>query len=149
MDSDARRTLELFNRISAIIDILLVMLFLTTGLFGLTLLMPVTVVINIVLQSVATLVFLLFGVASLKGAEYITNLIRAKLVQVVEDEKTDEEKAVPAVVSKKSIISAENVSAPTLSNKVLKTTKVVLKSNSGSKAAVAASAKRVRSKKED
>ena len=149
MDSDARRTLELFNRISVIIDILLVMLFLTAGLFGLTLLMPVTLVINIALQSVATLVFLLFGFASLKGAEHITNLIRANLVQAVEDEKTDEEKAAPAVVLKKSIISAETVSAPTLSNKVLKTTKAVLKSNSGSKSAVAAVVKRGRPKKED
>jgi len=63
MDSDARSTLELFNRISVVVDILLVMLFLTAGLFGLTLLIPVSYVINLVLQSVATLVFLLFGLS--------------------------------------------------------------------------------------
>jgi hypothetical protein len=132
MDSDARSTLELFNRISVVVDVLLVMLFLTAGLFGLTLLMPVSYVINLVLQSVATLVFLLFGVASLKGAEHITNLIRANLVQAVEDQKTDEEKAAPVVVSKKSIIAAEPSPAPTLTNRVLKTTKVVLKSSKSS-----------------
>jgi len=132
MDSDARSTLELFNRISVVVDILLVMLFLTAGLFGLTLLIPVSYVINLVLQSVATLVFLLFGVASLKGAEHITNLIRANLVQAVEDQKTDEEKAAPVVVSKKSIIAAEPSPAPTLTNRVLKTTKVVLKSSKSS-----------------
>jgi len=132
MDSDVRSILELFNRISVVVDILLVMLFLTAGLFGLTLLMPVSYVINLVLQSVATLVFLLFGFASLMGAEHITNLIRANLVQAVEDQKTDEEKAAPVVVSKKSIIAAEPSPAPTLTNRVLKTTKVVLKSSKSS-----------------
>jgi hypothetical protein len=141
MDSDARSTLELFNRISVVVDILLVMLFLTAGLFGLTLLMPVSYVINLVLQSVATLVFLLFGFASLKGAEHITNLIRANLVQAVEDQKTDEEKAAPVVVSKKSIIAAQPSPAPTLTNRVLKTTKVVLKSSKSSPPTAAVSSR--------
>jgi len=128
--ADARRTLELFNRLNVILDILLTILFLITGVFGLTLIMPTTVVVNMCLQAVATVVLVLFGVACVKTAERITLAMRGNIEQAVEDEKTDEEKMAPVVVSKKAI-SAEAPVAPTLSNKVLKTTRVVLKNTSG------------------
>lgn len=147
---DARRTLELFNRISVVLDVLLVVLFLITGLFGLTLLIPTSIVINLCLQSVATMVLLLFGVVCLKGAERITGAIRESIEQAVEDQKTDEEKAAPVIVSKKSISATPPpVSAPTLTNTVLKTTKVVLKPAKSSPQPATSVAKRGRPKKDN
>lgn len=140
--ADARRTLEVFNRLNVVMDILLAILFLIVGVFGLTLIMPTTVVVNLCLQSVATVVLVLFGVFCIKTAERITLAMRASIEQAVEDEKTEEEKMAPVVVSKKAI-SAEVPVAPTLSNKVLKTTRVVLKNTSGP-----APVKRGRPKKE-
>lgn len=127
--SDARITLERFNKISAIFDILLVLLFLTVGFFGLTLVLPGNVVVNMAVQAVATLVSFVFAFGSLKLAEHLTNLVRLKLEDAVEAEKTEEEKAEPIAVVKKSV-SAQPPVAPTLSNKVIKTTRVVLKNTS-------------------
>lgn len=126
--SDAKVVLERFNKVSFAFDILLVILFFTLGFFGLTLLVPADHVIGIFVQSAATLVGFAFGFGSLKTAEYLTNLVRLKLEEAVEDAKTDEERAAPVPVVKKAI-SAEAPPAPTLSNKVIKTTKVVMKAN--------------------
>ena len=142
--SDARITLERYNKISAVFDILLVLLFLTVGFFGLTLILPGNVVINMAVQAVATLVSFVFAFGSLKLAEYLTALVRLKLEEAVEAEKTDEERAAPVPVAKKSV-SAQSPSPPTLSNTVIKTTKVVLKTPAASAAAVS---KRGRPKKE-
>ena len=124
--ADARITLERFNKVSAVFDILLVLLFLTLGFFGLTFVLPGNIVVNMVVQAVATLVFFVFAVGSLKLAEHLTSLVRLKLEDAVEAEKTEEEKAMPVPVAKKSV-SAQAPAPPTLSNTVIKTTKVVLK----------------------
>lgn len=124
--SDAKVVLERFNKVSFVIDVLLVVLFFTLGFFGLTLFVPADQVIGIFVQSAATLVGFVFAFGSLKTAEYLTGLLRTKLEEAVEDAKTDEERAAPVPVLKKSV-SAASPAAPTLSNRVLKTTKVVIK----------------------
>ena len=49
---DARQTLERFNKVSVIFDVLLVILFLTLGFFGLSLILPGHVVVNMAVQEI-------------------------------------------------------------------------------------------------
>jgi hypothetical protein len=141
--SDAKQTLERFNKVSVVFDVLLVILFFTLGFFGLTLIVPADVVVGMTVQASATFAFFVFAFGSLKLSEHLTNLLRLKLEEAVEEQKTEEERAAPVVVSKKSV-SAEAPVAPTLTNKVIRTTRVVLKPN----AAAIVAAKRGRPKKE-
>ncbi len=142
--SDARITLERFNKVRFVADVLLVVLFFTLAFFGLTLLVPADHLIGMLVQSAATFVTFVFTFGCLRFAEHLTGLIKVKLEEAVEAAKTDEERAAPVVIVKKSV-SAPQSSAPTLSNTVIKTTKVVLKSPA---AAAASAAKRGRPKKE-
>lgn len=128
--SDAKVVLERFNKVSFVVDVLLVILFFTLGFFGLTLIVPADQVMAMVVQSAVTLVGFVYAIASLKAAEYLTGLLRVKLEEAVENAKTDEERAAPVAVVKKSV----SVAAPetqSLSNRVIKTTKVVMKANPG------------------
>lgn len=137
---DAKQTLERFNKASVVLDALLVGLFFTLGFFGLSLVVPVDILFNIVVQAGATFAVFAIAVGFLRVSEHLTSLLRLKLEEAVEAEKTDEERAAPVVISKKSV----GAETPTLANKVLKTTKVVLKPN----AAAAVAARRGRPKKE-
>lgn len=142
--SDARIMLERFNKVRFIADILLVILFFTLTFFGLALLVPADHLIGMLVQSAATFVTFIFTFGCLRAAEHLTGLMKLKLEEAVEEAKTDEERAAPVAVVKKSV-SAMPPSSPTISNTVIKTTKVVLKSPS---AAAAAASKRGRPKKE-
>ena len=142
--SDARITLERFNKVRFVADVLLVVLFFTLAFFGITLLVPADHLIGMLVQSAATFITFVFAFGCLRAAEYLTGLMKLKLEEAVEAAKTDEERAAPVAIVKKSV-SATPPSAPTLSNTVIKTTRVVLKSPS---AAVAAASKRGRPKKE-
>ena len=142
--SDARITLERFNKVRFVVDVLLVILFFTIAFFGLTLLIPADHVIGLLVQSAATFVTFVFTFGCLRAAEHLTGLVKLKLEEAVEAAKTDEERAAPVPVVKKSV-NAAPPSAPTLSNTVIKTTKVVLKTPAASAAAVS---KRGRPKKE-
>lgn len=133
---DAKQTLELFMKLRFVFDALLVVLFLTTGFFGLTLVIPFDIVLNTAIQSLFTIGSLVFGVGCIRLADNLTDRLKIQLEQAVEDEKSDEERAAPVIVNKKSV-------GPAPSN-ILKTTRVVLKSN----AAAAVAAKRGRPKKE-
>lgn len=142
--SDARITLERFNKVRFVADVLLVVLFFTLAFFGITLLVPADHIIGMLVQSAATFITFVFAIGCLRAAEHLTGLMKLKLEEAVEAAKTDEERAAPVAIVKKSV-SATPPSAPTLSNTVIKTTRVVLKSPS---AAVAAASKRGRPKKE-
>lgn len=117
--SDAKVVLERFNKASFVVDVLLVILFFTLGFFGLTLIVPSDQVMAMVVQSALTLVGFVYAVASLKAAEYLTGLLRVKLEEAAAAEKS----------------AVEPVKAPTVvsdpANRVIKTTKVVMKANPG------------------
>lgn len=142
--SDARITLERFNKVRFVFELLLVVLFFTIAFFGLTLIVPADNIMVILVNASATLLTFMFALGCLKIAEHVTGFVRVKLEETVEAAKTDEERAAPVPVVKKAV-NAAPPSAPTLSNTVIKTTRVVLKSPS---AAVAAASKRGRPKKE-
>lgn len=142
--SDAKLTLERFNNFRFIFELLLVVLFFTLTFFGVTFVVPADNIMTMLVNASATLLTFMFALGCLKIAEHVTSFVRVKLEEAVEAAKTDEERAAPVAVIKKSI-NAAPPSAPTLSNTVIKTTRVVLKSPS---AAVAAASKRGRPKKE-
>lgn len=142
--SDARITLERFNKFRFVFDVLLVILFFTLAFFGLTFLIPADHIIGMLVQSAATFITFVFVLGCPHAAEHLTGLIKLQLEEAVEAAKTDEERAAPVPVVKKAVNAAQP-SAPTLSNTVIKTTRVVLKSPT---AAAAAVSKRGRPKKE-
>ena len=142
--SDAKLTLERFNNFRFIFELLLVVLFFTLTFFGVTFVVPADNIMAILVNASATLLTFMFALGCLKIAEHVTSFVRVKLEEAVEAAKTDEERAAPVVIVKKSV-SAPQSSAPTLSNTVIKTTKVVLKTPA---AAAAAVSKRGRPKKE-
>jgi len=113
--SDAKVVLERFNKVSFIVDVLLVILFFTLGFFGLTLIVPADQVMAMVVQSALTLVGFVYAVASLKAAEYLTGLLRVKL-----EEAAGAEKSAVEPVKAPTVVSAH-------ANRVIKTTKVVMK----------------------
>lgn len=127
----AKETLKQFNKLSFAFELLLIILFFSLGVLSATFILPSERIVEIIIHLTTAISFFIFGFISVKLAENVIKLIRLKLEDIVESKKTEEEKAVPIVVSKKSV-SAQVPPEKTLSNKVLRTTTVVLKPNRGS-----------------
>jgi hypothetical protein len=132
--SDAKIVLERFNNFKFVFELLLIVLFFTLTFFGVTFVVPADNIMAILVNASATLLTFMFALGCLKLAERVTGFVSLKLEE--------------AVALEKNLI--ENVKetkvASVAANRVIKTTKVVLKSPAA--AAAASAAKRGRPKKE-
>ncbi len=127
MSSNAKIWLERFNKNRIAVDITLFIVFLAMGLYILSWLIPINSLMQAILNTLTTLGILLFAFSWLKLAEIASSLMKLQIEKFVELEKTPEEKAAPIIVAKKSI-SVATPTATTFTNKVIKTTKGILES---------------------
>lgn len=125
---NAKLWLERFNKTRILFDIVVFLMFFGFGVFALSLFLPTSILFDKIINTIVTVGILIFAFCWLKLAEYANDLIKIELEKTVESQKTEEEKAAPIIVNKKSISAATPVSS-TLSSKVLKTTGVLLDSN--------------------
>lgn len=126
---NAKVWLQRFNKIRILVDIVLFLTFFAIGIVGLNFFLPMSIIVDKMINTVTTVGILIWAFSWLKLAEYASGLMKLEIEKVVESQKTEEERAAPIIINKKSISVANIPDVPTLSNKVIKTTKVILDSN--------------------
>lgn len=129
MNMNAKVWLQRFNKIRILVDIVLFLTFFAIGIVGLNFFLPMSIIVDKMINTVTTVGILIWAFCWLKLAEYASGLMKLEIEKVVESQKTEEERAAPIIINKKSISVANIPDVPTLSNKVIKTTKVILDSN--------------------